>query len=58
MMEVMCFSHMTVDGHVYSEFFRFDREDATDITELDEEVAYWNRVTGNKKQKKGERLCS
>ncbi len=24
MLEVMCFSHMTVDGHVYSNFFRFD----------------------------------
>jgi hypothetical protein len=58
MMDVMCFSHMTVDRNVYCDFFGFDREDVTYITELDEDVAYWNKVTGNPKQKKGERLCS
>jgi hypothetical protein len=56
MMEVMCFSHMTVDEKVYFEWFQFAAKGAAqDViqTEYDDDVAYWNKATGNQKKKAG-----
>jgi hypothetical protein len=59
MMEVMCFSTMTVERKIYLDWFQFGQENGTkSINEADEDVVYWNKENGNKKQKKGERLSS
>ena len=53
MMEVMCFSTMTVETKIYLDFFLFGQENGTkSITEADEDVVYWNKENGNKKHKK------
>ena len=51
MMEVVFFSHITVDTAVYRDWFQFTPEELTVEEELAEDIVYWNRLPSTKKKK-------